>query len=144
MLWEQWEKNLQNIHCQQFICYRKCIRTLFNISYELIRKLPYYNKLNFITFDAIETLVIESPVNWGCRIHWLHLCWGVRPHPNECPGYDIKLSDGEAPVMLEFGECRVLPSLPSLPGPLCPGVVAPDRVLPIYGSNRTVWHLSWV
>ena len=22
------------------------------------------------------------------------------PHPNECPGYDTKQSDGEAPVML--------------------------------------------
>ena len=34
-----------------------------------------------------------SPVGWGCRIHQLHICSGVRP-PNECPGYDIKQSDG--------------------------------------------------
>ena len=21
---------------------------------------------------------ISSPVSWGCRMYWLHLCWGVR------------------------------------------------------------------
>ena len=47
--------------------------------------------------------------------------------PNECTGYDIKQSDGE--VMLEVLEMWSTPSLPSLPGPLCPGVVASDRVL---------------
>ena len=61
------------------------------------------------------------PVGWGCRIHWLHL--------NEYPVYDTKLSVGEVPVMLEFGGIQRTPSLPSLPGPFWPGVVAPDRVL---------------
>ena len=27
-------------------------------------------------------------VSWGYRIHWLHLCRGVRPPHQECPGYD--------------------------------------------------------
>ena len=45
----------------------------------------------------------NSPVGWGCRIHQLHLCSGVRhPHLNECPGHDIKQTDGEAPVMPEL------------------------------------------
>ena len=73
------------------------------------------------------------PVGWGCRIHRLFLCRGVRPPPNECPRYDIKQSDGEVPVM------RSTPSLPLLPGPLWPGVVASDKGL-IYGSNRTKLH----
>ena len=47
--------------------------------------------------------------------------------PSKCP--DIKQSDGETPVMLEFGEMQSTPSLPSLPGLLWPGVVAPDKVL---------------
>ena len=34
---------------------------------------------------------------------------------------------------------RSTPSLPSLPGPLSPGVVAPDKD-PIYSSNRTKLH----
>ena len=67
-------------------------------------------------------------VGWGCRIHWLHLCRGVRP-PNKCPGYDTKQSDGEVPVMLGPGGIRSTSSLPLLPGLLWPGVVAPDRVL---------------
>ena len=43
--------------------------------------------------------------------------------------YDIKQSDGEVPVMLGLWGMRSTPSLPLLPGPLRPGVVAPDRAL---------------
>ena len=50
--------------------------------------------------------------------------------------YDTKQSDGEIPEMLELCEMRSTPLLPSLPGPLWPGVVAPDKG-PIYGLNRT-------
>ena len=53
---------------------------------------------------------------------YLHLC-------NECPGYDTKQSDGEFPVIPGLWGIRNTPSLPLLPGPLWPGVVAPDRVL---------------
>ena len=60
----------------------------------------------------------------------------------EYPVYDIKQSDGKAPVMLEFGGMWSNPSLPLLPGQLWPGLVAPARV--IYGSNKTAWHLNWV
>ena len=49
--------------------------------------------------------------------------------PNECPAYDTKQSDGEVPAVLELWGMRSTPSLPSLPGPLWPGVVAPDRTL---------------
>ena len=37
--------------------------------------------------------------------------------PNECPGYDTKQSDSEAPVILELWGMLSTPSLPSLPGP---------------------------
>ena len=36
--------------------------------------------------------------------------------PNECPAYDMKQSDGEAPVMPEIWGMRSTPSLPSLQG----------------------------
>ena len=52
----------------------------------------------------------------------------VRPRPNECPLYDIKQSDGEAPVM-EFWGMWSTSSLPLIPGQLWPGVVAPDKIL---------------
>ena len=43
--------------------------------------------------------------------------------------YNIKQYDGEAPVMLELWGILSTPSLPSLPGLLWPGEVAPDRIL---------------
>ena len=76
------------------------------------------------------------PVGWDCRIHQLHLCSGVRPPPHECPENDTKQLGGEVLVMLGLWGMRSTPSLPSLPGPLWPGVVAPDKG-PIYGLNRT-------
>ena len=44
-----------------------------------------------------------SSFSWSSRIHRLHLCKGLRHTPDKCPRYDIKQSNGEAPVMLEFG-----------------------------------------
>ena len=38
--------------------------------------------------------------------------------PNECPDYDTKESDGEAPVMLQFWGMQGTLSLLSLQGPL--------------------------
>ena len=69
------------------------------------------------------------PVDWGCKIHRLLLYRGVRPPANECPRYDTKQSDGEVPAMLELWGMQRTPSLPALPDPLWPGVVAPDRAL---------------
>ena len=48
---------------------------------------------------------------------------------DECPGCDIKRFDGEVPVMLELWEMQSTPSMQSLPGPLWPGDLEPDRVL---------------
>ena len=48
---------------------------------------------------------------------------------NECPRYDTKHPDGEVPVILGLWGMWSTPSLPLLPGPLWPSVVAPDRAL---------------
>ena len=61
--------------------------------------------------------------SWGCRMHQLHFC------RDKCPGYDVKQSDSETLVMLELWRMLSTLLLPSLPGPLWLGVVAPDRVL---------------
>ena len=55
---------------------------------------------------------------------------------NKSPGYDTKQYNGEVPAVLELWGMRSTPSLPSLPGTLWPGVVAPDKG-PIYGLDRT-------
>ena len=44
---------------------------------------------------------------------------------NECPNYNTKQFDDGCPVMLELWEMQSISSLPSLPGPLWPGLVAP-------------------
>ena len=44
--------------------------------------------------------------------------------------------------MLELWGMWSTPLLPSLPGPLWPEVVAPDKG-PIYGLNRTKWWLAF-
>ena len=60
--------------------------------------------------------------------------------PNECPGYDIKPSDCDAPI-LELWEMQSAPSLPLLPGLLWPRMVAPDRVL-CMGQIELLDHLN--
>ena len=65
----------------------------------------------------------------------------------EYPWYDIKQSDGEAPVMLELWGMWSTLSLPSLPSTFWPGVVAPDRVLSmrqiILFNIKTVYFLTF-
>ena len=76
----------------------------------------------------------DTVVCWGCRIHWLHLCRGVRPPLTyECPRYDTKSSDGEAPVMLELWGMWSTPSLH------CSQVYSQNSsawLSPMYKSNK--------
>ena len=55
---------------------------------------------------------------------------------NKCSGYDSNQSDGDVEVMLELWRMWSTPSLPLLPGPLWPKVVALVKGH-IYGLNRT-------
>ena len=70
-----------------------------------------------------NTLV--SPVGWGNRIHRLHLCRGVRTLHHECPGYMTLNSQ-----MVRLQYCWSFIAI--IPGPLKPGVVAPERVLSMH------------
>ena len=55
---------------------------------------------------------------------------------NECPGHDIKQSDGEALVMLGFWGMWGTPSLQSLSGYLTQS--GSTWKSPLHGSNRMV------
>ena len=99
---------------------------------------PYETRAHTRRFDNLacyplhhpKCLYIQHsicPLDWGCRIHRLHQSTGVRTTPNKYSEYDPKQSDGEILGM------RSTPSLPLLPCPHGPGVVASDRVI----SNRT-------
>ena len=64
---------------------------------------------------------------------------------NECLGYDTKHSDGEAPVTLELWGMQNTPSMTSLPCPLWPRVVTPDRALSMGQIELNyVLMLNWV
>ena len=58
----------------------------------------------------------------------MYLSRGGVPPPNKCLAFDTKPPRGEAAV-LEFMRMWSTHSLPLLPSPLWPGVVAPDRAL---------------
>ena len=79
-----------------------------------------WNYCNFLVPVHFLYLIFRSPFSfcpggYGCRIHRLHLCIGVRP-PNEYPRYETKQSDREVPVMLGLWGMRSIPSLSLLPG----------------------------
>ena len=94
----------------------------------------------------VNKLVTEMycPVGWGCKIHQLLLCRGVK-HLQGVSWYDTKQSDGEVPVILELWGMQSTPSLPLFPGPLWPGEVAPDRVLDMGQIElKCILMLNWI
>ena len=93
----------------------------------IIWKSDLSNKIkhNFFQTAAVSILL------YGCTTWTLTKHIEKKLDPNECPGYDTKQSDGKVPAVLELWGIRSTPSLPSLQGPLWPGVIAPDRALSI-------------
>ena len=66
---------------------------------------------------------------------------GLSPQPTQ--RVSIKQSDGEVPVMLELWEMQKYPFIAIAPRST-PSRSGSTWESPIYGSNRTVWHLNWV
>ena len=97
--------------------------------------------INNINFD--KTLIHCSQIKWSRRIYRLHLCRGGKIYSKSCHGYDIKQSDDKAPVM-EIERMRSIPSLPSLPGPLWPRMVALDRVQCMGQIEQTLCANKWL
>ena len=83
----------------------------------------------------------KQVINWGCRIHWLHLCRGVRPSLQWVSWiWDKtiwKWGSSNAGALGNAG----YPFIATLPGPLWLGVVAPDRVLSMGQIEQTVCKL---
>ena len=50
-------------------------------------------------YHILLTKMFYCPVSWGCRIHWLHLCRGVRPHLTSI--LDMTLNN----LMVRFQQC---------------------------------------
>ena len=83
------------------------------------------------------------PITWGSRIYQLHLY--SPPTSNVCPGYDTKQSDSEVTGMLELWGMQSTLSLPSLLGPLWPGMVASDGEISMGQIElNCVLMLNWI
>ena len=106
--------------CTQLNRYKYCYAALiiqFNISRVLFMGYIYiyiYKRVRLICF---------CPVGWGCRINRVYVCWEARTPNNECPEYNTKWFDGEAPVIQELWGMWSTPSLQLLAGPLWSGLV---------------------
>ena len=81
------------------------------------------------------------PVVWVCRIHRLHHCWWLSPR-HKIPGYGTKISDGEVPVMLDLLGMTCSSLMPSLPGPIWSGVIAPVRDLSIWANITKLYNMQ--
>ena len=121
------------------------------------------SRAEFIAWYLRRGMAMRSSIFWYCRtwvlIHaWLSIIKLAQSAgatltaflqrvntPHECLEYDSKQSDGEVPVMLELWQMWSTSSLPLLPGPLWPRMVAPDRVLSMSQIElNCVLMLNWI
>ena len=100
-----------------------------------IQPFTFSTKLQVFLFEIYAWGLHTQCICLPSRIHRLLLYRGVRPPPpGQVSWYYTKQSD--VPVRLELWGMRSTPSFPSLPDPLGPGVIAPDKS-PIYGLKWT-------
>ena len=126
---------IYNILVSFFLTESSCKKELFTQFSELSNLSTTYRKWC--------KLNLTCPVGWSCKIHRLLLCRGVRP--TQRVSWIWHKSDGEIPVILDLWGMHSTPSVPSLPGPLCLGEVAPDRFLSIGQIElNNVLMLSWI
>ena len=88
------------IHWHQYFCLKITLQDFISIW------VIYTYKGEQKWLDKLESSQSSGAVEY---IDCIYAEWGDKSSlsSNECPGYDTKLSNGEAPVMLEFGECGV-------------------------------------
>ena len=121
------------LFCIRKSFYKISSACLFVWNYFLsLHSLMFYDLYIAVQFNVCKSTAIwfkrrnkSRPGSWDCRIRWLHFSRRVRPTYNESPGYDIKFSDGEAPVQ-EFGEMWNTTSSLLIPSSL--GVIEPVRI----------------
>ena len=120
--------------------------------------MPFYCKIAFNKFQnhfqSNFFFIMHCPVSWACRIHRLHL-WRVGDKTPSISVLDITLNNlcwgsSDAGVL----GIRSTPSLPSLPGPLWPGVVMVLSMSQIklisvliitwIVWSRSFWHLNCI
>ena len=77
----------------------KYLKPCDNLYYlRILENIELYGCRNIICIIR-EYLKTYCPVSWGCRIHWLHLCRGVRPPLTSV--MDMALNN----LMVRFQQC---------------------------------------
>ena len=72
----------------------------------LLRCLFWGRPLEKKLLEYIE-YALDKQIGWGCRIHRLPLCKGVRPPTNECPDMTLNNLMVTLQWFWSFGECGV-------------------------------------
>ena len=89
-------------------------------------------KHSFIANTSSSTLTPNGIAQFAEAVEYTECISAEGLDPtNECPGYDTKQSDGEAPLVLEISGMQSTPSLPSFPGLLGSWVKTLNVVLSI-------------
>ena len=84
----------------------------------------------YITFELVPTPpAVFCLVSWGCKIHQLHLCGGVRPSLTSVLDMTLNNLMVRFQQCWSFGECRVALHCHCFRVHFRLGVVAPDRAL---------------
>ena len=65
----------------------------------------FWTYIKWVPHDPWQSLL--CPVSWGCRIHWLQLCRGVRPPPTSVLDMTLNNLMVRFQQCWSFGECRV-------------------------------------
>ena len=80
-----------------------CMLHSFLLSFHSFFSFPCFRFQLFFLLSFLLSLLFSHPVDWACRIHRLHRCWGIRLPANKYPGYSINISDGKALVLELWG-----------------------------------------
>ena len=95
--------------------------------------LSLYIYIYIYIYIYMESAYSTAQLYWTDRCIYIYiyiypsLKTGKTPPTDECPGYNTRQSDGEAPVQ-DLWEMWSTSSLSLLPGPLWPGMVVPIRI----------------
>ena len=92
-------------------------------------------------------IILAQSAAWGGAVEYIECFSAEEWHlpPQRVSWFNTKQSDGEIPAILKLWGMWSTPSLPLLPGPPWPGVVASDRVLTMGQTEQNcVLMLNWI
>ena len=123
---------------------------LFTLCYYIPQKIPFSGRrivlylkiINIVAFHDWKVYFLVGAKKFKQR-RTIQSVWTVEY--TDCSPtsvLDMTLNNLMVPVMLELCKMRSTPLLPSFPGPLCPGVIAPNRVYLCWTKLLKIWFFD--